>query len=295
MSNHSDPAAAVLAGLRGLRLVDLTLTIAEDLPAAWATHIPFQAKAWNWFRDEEAGPSRLLSGCGPYFTRWLLLDEHIGTHFDAPSHFIPPASVPSGPSDGLGPGATIPAGAEATSAEQIGLGQLAGRAAVIRAPWARYPAAPGTSGVIGTDVIEAWERRHRRLGPGDVVLFASGWDEHYTAATRDRYCQDVIVTGRSPGWPAPSVEVMDLFVDRGIRCAGTDAPSMGPAENGQAVHVAGLGRGMVFVEGLTGLDEVPDDGALFAFFPIKVLGGSGAPGRAIALVPPTETTETTEQ
>ncbi|HEY1919758.1 MAG TPA: cyclase family protein [Streptosporangiaceae bacterium] len=280
MSVHGtspDPAAAVLDGLRGLSLVDLTLTIAEDLPAAWATHMPFQAKAWNWFRDDDTGPNRLLSGCGPYFTRWLLLDEHIGTHFDAPSHFIPPA--------GLRPDAVIPGEAEATSAEQIAVGQLAGRAAVIRVPWRQYPAAPGTSGVIGTGPIEAWERRYRRLGPGDVVLFASGWDEHYTTVTRDRYCQDVIVTGRAPGWPAPSVEVMDILIARGIRCAGTDAPSMGPAENGQAVHVAGLGRGMVFVEGLTRLDEVPDEGALFAFFPIKVLGGSGAPGRAIALVP----------
>jgi kynurenine formamidase len=283
----SDPMADVLDGLRGLRLVDLTLTIAEDLPAAWATHMPFQAKPWNWFRNEENGPTRLLSGCGPYFTRWLLLDEHIGTHFDAPSHFIPPAGLrPDAalPAGAL-PAGALPAGAQATSADQIAIGQLAGRAAVIRVPWAQYPAAPGASGVIGTGPVEAWERRHRRLGPGDVVLFASGWDEHYTVSTAGRYCRDVIVTGRSPGWPAPSVQVMDLLVDRGIRCAGTDAPSMGPAENGQAVHVAGLGRGVIFVEGLTGLDGVPDEGALFAFFPIKVLGGSGAPGRAIALVP----------
>jgi isatin hydrolase len=271
-----NPAAAVLDGLRRMRMLDLTLTIAEDLPASWATHMPFQAKPWNWFRNEQAGPARLLSGCGPYFTRWLLLDEHIGTHFDAPSHFIAP------------PGYEVPGsarGAPATTAEQIPIGQLAGRAAVIRAPWKEYVTEPGTSGVISAEAVERWEQRHRRLEPGDVVLFASGWDEHYTSLARDRYCHDVIVTGRSPGWPAPSVELIEILAERGVRCAGTDAPSMGPAENGQAVHVAGLGRDMVFVEGLAGLEQVPDEGALFAFFPIKVLGGSGAPGRAVALVP----------
>lgn len=275
-----DLAVALLEGLRRMRLVDLTLSIAEDLPASWATHMPFQAKPWNWFRDEHAGPTRLLAGCGPYFTRWLLLDEHIGTHFDAPSHFIPPA--------GLEAADNVPAGAAATSAEQIVISQFAGRTAVIRAPWREYTAAPGTSGVIEIGAIEKWERHYRKLDRGDVVLFASGWDEHYTTQTRDRYCRDVIVTGGSSGWPAPSVEVMEALIKRGVRCAGTDAPSMGPAENGQAVHVAGLGNGMVFVEGLTGLQHLPDEGALFAFFPIKVVGGSGAPGRAIALVPHTE-------
>jgi kynurenine formamidase len=249
----------------GLAMVDLTLTISENLPASWATHMPFQAKVWNWFRDED-GVAPLRSGCGPYFTRWLLLDEHIGTHFDAPSHFLDPG-LHDAPQ----------------TAEAVPLERFQGQLAIIRAPWREYPAEPGCSGQIGPGGIEAWENTHGRLSSGHVVVFATGWDEHYTAGTADRYCKDVIVTGREPGWPAPSVEVVEMLSGRGVACLGTDAPSMGPAEDGRGVHVAGLGRGMAFVEGLAGLSRLPDAGSYFAFFPIKVHGGSGAPGRAIAI------------
>lgn len=70
-----------------------------------------------------------------------------------------------------------------------------------------------------------------------------------------------------------------------VRCVGTDAPSMGPAHDGQPVHVHGLSGGAVFVECLTGLDAVPARGARFCFLPLKVRDGTGAPGRAVAWVP----------
>ena len=51
------------------------------------------------------------------------------------------------------------------------------------------------------------------------------------------------------------------------------------------VHRIGLGAGIVFVENLTGLHQVPATGAWLVFLPLKLVGGSGAPGRAVALVP----------
>jgi kynurenine formamidase len=41
---------------------------------------------------------------------------------------------------------------------------------------------------------------------------------------------------------------------------------------------------MVYVEGLARLRELPVRGAIFAFFPLLLRGGSGAPGRAVAFV-----------
>src|SRR5690348_17451253 len=76
--------------LGGTRLVDLTLLVAEELPCWWSTHMPFQHKTFNYFTDRDDQSAPLLSRSGPYQTRWMLIDEHTGTHVDAPAHFIPP-------------------------------------------------------------------------------------------------------------------------------------------------------------------------------------------------------------
>ena len=59
---------------------------------------------------------------------------------------------------------------------------------------------------------------------------------------------------------------------------------MGAVEDGYPAHVAGLAHGMVYVEGLARLGELPVRGATFLFLPIPIRGGSGAPGRAVAVL-----------
>jgi kynurenine formamidase len=75
--------------------------------------------------------------------------------------------------------------------------------------------------------------------------------------------------------------------DRGVRLIGTDAGTIGAADDLAAAHYAGLENELLFVESLTGLERLPARGAYFVFLPIKVLRSSGAPGRAIAYVPRT--------
>ena len=77
---------------------------------------------------------------------------------------------------------------------------------------------------------------------------------------------------------------MELLGERGVLCVGTDAVSMGPAEDGRATHIAGLSRGMVFIESLCHLKELPSHGATFVFLPLKIANGSGGPGRAVAFM-----------
>jgi len=42
---------------------------------------------------------------------------------------------------------------------------------------------------------------------------------------------------------------------------------------------------MAFVEGLTSLERLPTRGASFVFLPVKIAAASGAPGRAVAILP----------
>ena len=78
---------------------------------------------------------------------------------------------------------------------------------------------------------------------------------------------------------------MSYLGSLGIRAGGVDSGSMGPLQNDAEPHWAGLGQGMVFIERLVNLEILPTRGTFFLFLPIKIEGGSGAPGRAIAFIP----------
>lgn len=260
----------------GQRIVDLSLLLAEELPAAWATHMPYQQKTFNYFADRDDQVSPLKTETGPYQTRWLLIDEHTGTHVDAPAHFIPQ------PGSGLpnaGPAGTI-------TVEQIPLAQLTGPAAVIDIPDDLAGAAPGVSPTITDRHVIEWEEQNGPLEQGDIVLFRTGWDRHYVrGAAGAAYSHGPLITRSEPGWPAPDVGAMQLLIDRGVRCVGTDGASMGSSHDGAPVHQLGLAVGVAFIEALAGLDQLPIRGAIFCFAPLKVARGTGAPGRAFAWVP----------
>ena len=117
------------------------------------------------------------------------------------------------------------------------------------------------------------------------MIFASGWDRFYLEGDAgSRYALDV-VSGREPGWPAPTLEMIKALAARGVTTVGTDAPSIGLAHDGRPVHVFGHGLEMIFLESLANLAQMPQSGAYFIFLPVKVAGSSGGPGRAVGIVP----------
>ncbi|MCU1472898.1 cyclase family protein [Amnibacterium sp.] len=265
-----------MKALLDLRVVDLTLLLAEELPAAWAKHMPYQQKTFNYFeaRDDQVSP--LKSEVGPYQTRWLLIDEHTGTHVDAPAHFIPESKT------------GLPGAAEAGSitVEQLPLRQLMGAAVVVEIPQDLPGSGPGVSPIITVEFLAAWEEENDRFAPGDIVLFRTGWDRHYVRGEAGlAYSHHPLVTRTTPGWPAPDADAMRLLMDRGVTCVGTDGASMGSSHAGAAVHTLALGARVAFIEALGHLHQLPVRGAVFCFAPLKVARGTGAPGRAFAWLP----------
>jgi kynurenine formamidase len=262
--------------LAGHQVVDLTLPLAEEL-CTWPGHMPFRATTWTWFADRPGDPQpvRPQTG-GSYQTRWLVIDEHTGTHIDAPRHFIPP------------PGTQLP---HAGPAGDIGVDKLpllaaAGPACVIDVTGLATAASPGTSPPVTAAELTAWQAAHGDLQPGDLVLLRTGWDRRYRAGPAGAsYGAGALVTKTGPAWPAPIPEAVGWLHERGVRCIGTDGLSIGPADGGAPTHLAGLTRGMVFVEALTRLDELPPQGAWFLFLPLRLVDGTGAPGRALAVLP----------
>lgn len=257
------------------RVVDLSLTLSERLPGTWPGSMRFAHHNWNWFAEAETPVGKTRSSA-PYQTNFIVIDEHCGTHFDAPTHFIPP------------PGSGLPVASELgnESGEKVPPKDLMGNAVVVDVSFLSEGGEPGVSPFITPDHIKDFEREHGDLKPGEVVLLRTGWDRHYVEGEAgERYMHGPLVTGASQGWPAPSPEMAVYLDEKGIKTLGIDAPSIGAAHDGVPVHQEGLGRGMRYIELLTNLDELPIRGAFFIFLPIKVARSSGGPGRAVAFMP----------
>jgi isatin hydrolase len=253
----------VLDVLAGARWIDLSVLVSNDHPS-YPYSMPFRRTVWSYYSEQF-----------PYHTAWWALDEHTGTHFDAPAHFVPPPEHPH------------PAAGEAgrITAEKVPLEQLRGAARVIDVRSLLHQAETGYSPMILPEHILEHERAHGPIEPNDIAIFWTGWDRFWQRGDAGSgYFLDVYAE-LTPGWTAPSVEATELLLERGVRALATDAASIGSVDDGARTHLAGLREGMTFVEGLTRLEELPPVGAFFIFLPVKVEGGSGGPGRAVAIVP----------
>lgn len=255
--------------MEGFVAVDLSVLNSPDLPCWWPGGSPYEVEVVSQYDNPD----------DPDYSRNLMMNEHTGTHFDAPAHYVPD------PDSGL-PHST-PAGK--TTSDKVPLGQFMGPSAVIDVAFLLDQGEPGVSPLVGMDDIKQWEETHGGLQRGEVVLFRTGWSEKYYLPFPEgsKYAADPVLEKSSPGWPAPSPETVAYLVDRGIQAMGSDGGSAGPLPSAleQEVHFVGLGAGMIFFERLAHLDRLPARGGFFIFLPVHCEGGSGGPGRAIGLVP----------
>ena len=246
------------------RIVDLSVTLSEHLPSTWPEHMPFAHKNWSWFEEDELPTGACTCSLGPYVTHFFILDEHAGTHVDAPSHYF----------------------RDGDSSEKIDLSKLIGPAAVVDLRHLDGEAEDGASPAITVAHLEAWEQEHGRFEAGEVVILHTGWSKHYVRGEDGRaFLHEPVVLQSRPAWPAPEPDAAIFLHERGVTTIGIDAPSVGSAEEGNEVHRAGLSREMAFIEGLTNVERLPARGASFIFLPLKIAVASGAPGRAVALLP----------
>jgi kynurenine formamidase len=266
MSNEETPV-----GLKDLlsqyKIIDLSVMVSDDYPCYWPTIMGYHASDWHNYDGWR----------GNFFTRYLIIEEHTGTHFDSPAHFIPR------PETGL-PHASA---AGKITVEKVPVDQLIGSAVVVDCRSLRDQAEPGMSPIITKNFIQEWESNNGVLQAGDIVLLHTGWTTDFYRPFPEglKFGWDVVIEKKAPGWPAPDGEAMSYLGSLGIRAVGVDSGSMGPLQNDAEPHWAGLGQGMVFIERLVNLEILPTRGTFFLFLPIKIEGGSGAPGRAIAFIP----------
>ncbi|MCF7726673.1 cyclase family protein [Sulfitobacter sp. M22] len=186
----------------------------------------------------------------------LTYPEHVGTHFDAPIHFSEN-------------GATV---------DEIAVEHLVCPLAVIDV---RAAVTEDTDYRLTPDDIRRFEAEHGDIPQGACVAMLSGWADH--VATDQFRGADTDGALHFPGF---HVEAADFLMrEREVKGIGVDTLSLdhGPSTD-SPVHYAWLPSGRWGVECLAGLAGLPALGATLVAGAPRFAGGTGGPGRAIALV-----------
>ena len=240
-----------------VRTVDLTQPLSERTPIlqlpppfantpGWKTH--------ELSRYDERGPG--------WYWNWFEGGEHVGTHLDAPNHWI--------------------TGRDREDVASVPVNRLIGPAVVIdrSAEAGRDP-----DYLLRIDDVRAFEAEHGALPEGSWLLYRTGWDARAQDAAAFLNANE---TGpHTPGidpecarWLAEESPIVGI----GVETVGTDAGAAHSFEPAFPCHNFMLGAGKYGLTQLANLDRLPAFGAMLVVLPLKLVGGSGSPCRAVALV-----------
>lgn len=260
-------AAQARAADEQARVVDLSLLIAPGYPSTWpaAGFPPFHMNEYL-----KIGP------LSPYNSEILATDGNTGTQLDVPPHSIP---HPDTKLPNAGPYGRM-------FTEKVPAWQFGGEACVIDCADLVEAAPKGHSALVKRDRVIAWEREHRPLEFGDVVIFRSGYSDKFYKPLPEgrRYLADP-VQGLTPAYPDPDPDCMEYLASRKVMALATDSASMGPLPDlAEPTHLAGLKYGMIWTESGTGFGQLPATGAFYCLLSPKHADGPYAEARAIAIV-----------
>jgi kynurenine formamidase len=233
-------ASSSVPGLDHLQAIDLSQPLEEGMPV-WPTLSRYFKTLWCSIHYGDQATAHQL-----------VLNEHTGTHVDAPAHYVP-AGHP-----------------HHRWVDEVPLEQWMGRACLVGC------GALEPRSAVSADHVLGWEARHGRIESGDIVVFDFGWWRKWALRPDD---VDFLTD-----WPGLGSACVELLLERGVKTVGVDTLSPDVfGDTASPVHKALLGEGVVIVENLANLSRVPHRFYLLAM-PLKVKGGSGAPCRATALV-----------
>jgi len=255
MSTLAAFAADLLAGR--IKVIDLTQTLSPEfptivLPPQFGQCAPFKLEEVS--RYDDRGPA--------WYWNNFSCNEHTGTHFDAPVHWVSGKDLPNNTTD------TIPAE------------KFIAPACVIDCS-AASTANPDF--LLTVDGIKAWEAQHGRIPAGNWVFLRTDWSKRSGEAYAN-------VREDGAHTPGPTAEAVQFLVEQrdvigfGVETIGTDAGQAFGFTPPFPAHFFMHGKGRFGLQCMANLDLLPPTGALIVSPPLKIQGGSGSPLRVLALV-----------
>lgn len=208
------------------------------------------------------GPELLARGEGWAVETFTRLGTHSSTHVDAPYHYN-----------------SVIAGKPAQTIDQLPLDWFFRPGVVLDF----HERGDGET-IEPEDLPGALADAGHELAERDIVLVRTGRDEFYGA---EDYMQ------RGPG---VSAEATQWLYERGVRVMGIDAWGWDRPLHLQAEEALAARRPGIFwaahqadlaysqIERLANLEQLPPTGFTVACFPLRLLGGSAAPARVVAIL-----------
>jgi kynurenine formamidase len=252
-----------------MRFVDLSAPITSDppdTPDALRTEIEFAAHEQG-ARDIEGmlgvRPELLRDREGWAVETFLRFGTHNSTHVDAPWHYN-----------------SIVEGAIAKTIDELPLEWFHAPGVVLD-----FTAKADGDAITTKEIQTELDRTGHELAPLDIVLVRTGRDAAYG---RLEYM------GLGPGVTADATRWLH---GRGVRVMGIDAwgwdrPLWMQAEDAKAAGEPGIfwaahqvDLSYSQIERLVNLDQLPPTGFTVSCFPLRLVGGSAAPARVVALLP----------
>lgn len=233
------PANAATKGFS--RVVDLTHELSETFPT-FSGEPGISVRRVNKFEAD-----------GFNLNRWDL-NEHTGTHMDAPIHF---------------------------SADQVDTAGIAVDKLVLPLVVVDISARAESdvNAQLTPDDLKAWEAKHGTIPAGACVALRSGWDRH-VGSDKFRGADD-----KGLHFPGFHVEAADMMIERNSAGMASDTLSLDYGQSKKfSTHYKWLPSGRWGLECVANLGDVPEAGATIVVGSPKVKGGSGGPSRIMALV-----------
>jgi kynurenine formamidase len=228
---------------------------------------PYDAGTVFWPTAERFTLTRVSEGMTPggyyYAANTFSTSEHGGTHLDAPLHFAQGR----------------------WAADEIPLDRLVGAALVVDV--SSEAKRDADYQITSADLL-TWENRHGRIPPGAMLLlrtdFSSRWPDAAAYLGTAERGPAAVPKLHFPGLHPDAARW--LVAERDIKAIGIDTASIdfGQSTDFQSHRVL-CERNIPGFENLSRLDQLPATGASIVALPMKIKGGSGAPLRAIAIVP----------
>lgn len=228
---------------------------------------PYDAQTIVWPTSDRFRLEKTFDGITPagfyYASNNLFTAEHGGTHLDAPVHFAQGAQT----------------------VDQIPLDRFVGPAVVVDVT---TQAGRDRDYQVTVDDLLGVEREQGEIPRDAILLIRTGWSTRWPDA--ERYLgtaargADAVRNLHFPGLHPDAARW--LVATRPVKAVGIDTASIdhGPSTLYES-HRALFERNIPAFENLTALERLPARGAIAVALPMKIGGGSGAPLRAIAILP----------
>jgi len=228
----------------------------------------YDAQAIFWPTAEGFRLEKVSDGITPggyyYAANNFFAAEHGGTHIDAPLHFAQGHQ----------------------SVDQIPLDRLIAPAVVVDVVAASEKQ---TDYLVTAEDLQQWERAHGQIPANAILLIRTGFSKRWPDAVKYLGTAERGAEGATklhfPGLHPDAARW--LVANRPVKAIGIDTASIdyGPSSAFESHRVL-YERDVPAFENLTSLERLPEVGAFVVALPMKIGGGSGAPLRAIAVVPP---------